>query len=92
MTDIPNPPAFSRSAEFGSNGDYDYGDEGMTLRDYFAAYAPTEIPKWFKHSPPPDKQLTLPFTVGVTDDQKKLIEEWLEHPYTFQLPPNLGYW
>lgn len=35
----PDQPVFSRSAAFGSGGDYDLGTEGMTLRQYYAGLA-----------------------------------------------------
>lgn len=42
-----NKPAFPtpESAEF-QPGD------GMTLREYFAAHAPANVPTWFQHQPP----------------------------------------
>lgn len=34
-----------------------YGSNGMTMRDYLIAHAPTEIPKWFKHKPAKQKEI-----------------------------------
>jgi hypothetical protein len=39
--------AFPRAAS-PENG-CDYEQDGMGLRDYFAAHAPSEIPEWFEH-------------------------------------------
>jgi hypothetical protein len=55
-----NPPAFPRAAsEFTRNGTLKDGNDaiseqdGMSLRDYFAAHAPRKPQAWFEPSMPP---------------------------------------
>lgn len=46
MTQTPrNPPAFPFD---GGAFRSDEGGPGMSLRDFFAAHAPSEIPAWFR--------------------------------------------
>jgi hypothetical protein len=45
-------PAFPTPDVYHTNGQIQYGEVGMSLRDYFIAHAPTEPPTWFQPSMP----------------------------------------
>lgn len=54
-------------------------EPGMSIRQWFAAHAPTEIPHWFEHEPP--SRASIPRLVTVDDvtlpEHKKIVKDWL---------------
>lgn len=57
------------------------GDRGgMTLRDYFAAHAPVEIPQWFQITdfPPLPAEPAVP--EGLSERGAKLARDWRNDP------------
>jgi hypothetical protein len=72
-------PAFPRPMG-STTGRFNSSQEGMTLRDYFAASAPGEIPAWFKHAPAQERP-TIPVPhEALTEEQYKEWEglgDWL---------------
>ncbi len=80
-------PAFPHSALL-PDGPTMYTDsEGMTLRDWFATHAPTEIPAWFTHGddlPPLPGVLYAEVTLeqqtgyaGLSEPDKEHLRQWL---------------
>lgn len=58
------------------------GEAGMTLRDYFAANAPAEVPDWFEHRKPPRDFPEMPrwFEVFGDEKDKRVARDWLDDP------------
>ena len=68
-------PAFPRPLGSISGEEWSTAQEGMSLRDYFAAHAPP-VPDWFMAKEPDYAALPLP--AGFFDDKEKL-EAWRGH-------------
>lgn len=71
--------------------DTDPGSEGMSLRDYFAARAPGEIPNWFKHVSPVKDFKPLPSwqELPLKEDQNQ-VRDWMSDG-CYDLPDNLSW-
>ena len=53
MRDIDDGgPAFPTNTENAPNAGACFASPGMTLRDYFAAHAPIDVPSWFRQGKP----------------------------------------
>lgn len=69
-------------------GDASETNEGMTLREYFAAHAPTEIPTWFVHVEPTRNYPPMPDINEVSreadDVHRKIALDW-QHDPCFEL-------
>lgn len=71
-----NPPAFAASAT-SLAGDV-YHQEGATLRDYFAAKAPKNIPFWFKCNFASEPQ--YPCLEELPEELRSEAQDWLSDP------------
>lgn len=71
--------------------EYD-GNEGMTLRDYFATHAPTSIPIWFTHvEPSKDNLPAMPDHLQLDEVHQKIARDWEEDP-VYDLPEELTWY
>ena len=73
MRNRGSEPAFSSPAFATPNGDIQWGDAGMTLREYFAARAPADVPTWFKPVTAP--RPATPYWQNLGWDERK-IADW----------------
>lgn len=68
------------------------GYEGMSLREYFAAHAPTEIPAWFHYTKPPKDFPKHPSLDEISTDEndphRREVDSWLQDPI-YDLPEEL---
>lgn len=68
------------------------GQRGMTLRDYFAARAPTSIPIWFTHvEPSKDGLPPMPDRLQLDKSHQKIAQDWEEDPI-YDLPKELAWY
>lgn len=85
-------PAFPRAGYAFSDAANEFDtlpQPGMTLRAYFAARAPEEIPHWFKPVMPEYTGPAGPKLEDIDNDHdRKLAKQWMEEE-TFDLPPRL---
>lgn len=60
------------------------GSAGMSLREYFAAHAPDDIPEWFTHIKPEQDFPPMPDLSEISTDPKdphrKLALDWQRDP------------
>ncbi len=74
--------AYPRSVVFNQHGDiYDHGSDGATMRDYFAALAPKEIPEWFVHEFNEPRPAILRPEEHLSEEHRKQysgLGEWLD--------------
>lgn len=82
---IDGGPAFPKTGNFGEkqSGEYDSVDQdGMSLRDYFAAKAPAEIPHWFQTAyQDPTPEPVAPTLKADDADVQQLCDDWRQDPY-----------
>ena len=72
-------PAFPVAGMTGlPNGEVVYGENGMTLRDYFIAHAPAEPQPWFSPSMPPAEQ-PLPYFAQMYPDCTEAEKKAFQH-------------
>jgi hypothetical protein len=63
--------------------------ETLTMRDYFAANAPAEIPDWFRHEEPPRDYPPQPDWRDIKDrEQAEIAANWLSDG-CYDLPESL---
>lgn len=101
MSKHNNPPAFPRpfshdampanAQYFGDGPSHDEAQEGMTLRDYFAAHAP-EPPEWFSPTMPPKPRLPswmdyLPYVPEVYDAVARFFDGGAPEEFVAEVPP-----
>lgn len=65
--------------------------DGMTLRDYFAARAPAEIPDWFTHVEPSKAFPPMPDYTKLDETHQKIALDWQSDP-VFDLPEELTWY
>lgn len=87
-------PAFARPLAFvgdTSNAEVEVSPDqpGMSLRDYFAAHAPTDIPDWFKHREPVKYYPDCPhWSTLPNEDHREIARSWIDDP-CYDLPDEL---
>jgi hypothetical protein len=73
---------------FPTDGEYSGYVAGATLRDYFAARAPVDVPDWFEHISPPKEFPKAPRWDEVpTEEGQEMVKAWLDD--ACDLPPYL---
>lgn len=63
---------------------------GMTLREYFIAHAPAEVPGWFRPVVPPRPE-TPDIRRLSPEDQRRFKEDYLDHSYDSCSPELVAY-
>jgi hypothetical protein len=51
-----------------------------SLRDYFAAHAPAEIPEWFRHTSPNQTFPPMPDYLELDECHRKVALDWQRDP------------
>jgi hypothetical protein len=62
-----------------------------SLRDYFAAHAPAEIPEWFRHTSPNQTFPPMPDYLELDECHRKVALDWQRDP-CFDLPEELSWY
>jgi hypothetical protein len=89
-------PAFPQAMVIGPNGQMTsgwdgWGMGGMTLRDYFAAHAPAEIPTWFTHVELAKTFPPMPEVEELDETHHKIAGDW-RRDGCFDLPEEIAWW
>lgn len=87
MSTLLNKAAFP--VRLWPNAPGEKANEGMSMREYFAAHAPEEIPSWFTHVPPKkDIPEAAEWDKIENEEDKQLCQDWV-FDGIFDLPEHL---
>lgn len=85
-------PAFPvlEAKQLGGNMVLDLVAPGVSKLEFIACNAPSEIPSWFKHTPPAVVVTERPSIHKLTAEDKKAVEQW--HEFDCELPERLKWY